>query len=46
MELSFFTNFSATLAAQEAELNTLQGEISSSVTVQTPEDNPSAFDSR
>lgn len=44
MELSFFTNFSATLTAQEAELNTLQEEISSGVAVQTPEQNPSAFE--
>ncbi|HVE22004.1 MAG TPA: flagellar hook-associated protein FlgL [Acidocella sp.] len=44
MDLAFFTNFSASLTAQEAELNTLQEEISSGVAVQTPEQNPSAFE--
>ena len=32
------------LTAQEAELNTLEAEISSGVAVQTPEQNPSAFE--
>src|SRR3984885_11610171 len=44
MDLAFFTNFSASLTAQESELNTLQEEISSGVAVQTPEENPSAFE--
>jgi flagellar hook-associated protein 3 FlgL len=44
MDLAFFTNFSASLTAQETELNTLQQEISSGVAVQTPEQDPSAFE--
>jgi flagellar hook-associated protein 3 FlgL len=44
MDLAFYTNFSTSLTAQESELNTLEEEISSGVAVQTPEQNPSAFE--
>ena len=44
MDLAFYTNFSTSLTAQESELNTLEQEISSGVAVQTPEQNPSAYE--
>jgi flagellar hook-associated protein 3 FlgL len=44
MDLAFYTNFSLSLTSQEAELSTLQEEISSGVAVQTPEQNPSAYE--
>jgi flagellar hook-associated protein 3 FlgL len=44
MDLAFYTNFSTSLTAQESELNTLEQEISSGIAVQTPEQNPSAYE--
>jgi flagellar hook-associated protein 3 FlgL len=44
MELSFFTNFANSITQQEAQINTLQEEISSGVSVQTPDQNPAAFE--
>ncbi len=40
---SFFTNFTSNLAAQEAQIGVLQNQISTGVTVQTPDQNPAAF---
>ena len=44
MELSFYTNFESSLTAQESELNTLEEEVSTGVAVQTPDQNPSAYE--
>lgn len=43
VQSSFFTNFTSNLAAQEAQIGVLQNQISSGVTVQTPDQNPAAF---
>jgi flagellar hook-associated protein 3 FlgL len=43
MDLNFYTNFSASLAQQEAQLNALQQQVSTGLTVQTPDQNPAAF---
>lgn len=45
MDLSFYSNFSNSLAAQEAQINNLQQQISSGLTVQTPDQNPGAYES-
>jgi flagellar hook-associated protein 3 FlgL len=44
MDLSFYSNFSASLAAQEAQINALQQQISTGLTVQTPDQNPAAYE--
>jgi len=44
MDLSFYTNFNSNLAAQEAQLNTLQQQISTGLAVQTPDQNPAAYE--
>jgi flagellar hook-associated protein 3 FlgL len=44
MDVSFYTNFTNSLTQQEAQINTLQQEISSGVTVQTPDQNPAAYE--
>ena len=44
MDVSFYTNFSNSLMQQEAQINTLQEQIASGVTVQTPDQNPAAFE--
>jgi flagellar hook-associated protein 3 FlgL len=44
MDLSFYSNFSSSLAAQEAQLNVLQQQISTGLTVQTPDQNPAAYE--
>ncbi len=44
MDLSFYTNFNTTLAAQEAQINKLQQQISSGLAVQTPDQNASAYE--
>jgi flagellar hook-associated protein 3 FlgL len=44
MDLAFFTNFSSSLAQQEAQINTLQQQISTGLTVQTPDQNPAAYE--
>ncbi len=43
MQSSFFTNFSSGLAAQETQLATFQQQISTGLAVQTPDQNPAAF---
>ncbi len=45
MDLSFYSNFSNSLAAQEAQINNLQQQISSGLSVQTPDQNPGAYES-
>jgi flagellar hook-associated protein 3 FlgL len=44
MDLSFYTNFESSLTAQENLLNTLVEESSTGIAVQTPDQNPSAFE--
>jgi flagellar hook-associated protein 3 FlgL len=44
MDLSFYTNFSADLAQQEAQIGVLQQEVSTGVAVQTPDQNPAAYE--
>jgi flagellar hook-associated protein 3 FlgL len=44
MDLAFYTNFSNSLATQEAQINALQAEISTGLAVQTPDQNPAAFE--
>jgi flagellar hook-associated protein 3 FlgL len=43
MQLSFYTNFTASEAKQQALLNTLEQQISTGVSVNTPDQNPAAF---
>jgi flagellar hook-associated protein 3 FlgL len=44
MDLSFYTNFSNSLAQQETLLNSLQQQISTGLAVQTPDQNPAAYE--
>ncbi len=44
MDLSFYANFSSSVAAQEAQLNALQSQISTGLAVQTPDQNPAAYE--
>jgi len=44
MDLSFYSNFTSSLAAQEAQINVLQQQISTGLTVQTPDQNPAAYE--
>ncbi len=44
MDLSFYSNFSNSLAAQEAQINKLQQQISTGLSVQTPDQNPAAYE--
>jgi flagellar hook-associated protein 3 FlgL len=44
MDLSFYTNFNTSLAQQEAQLNLLQQQIATGLTVQTPDQNPAAYE--
>lgn len=44
MQLSFYSNFAANLVSQEAQLNTLQQQIATGTAVQTPDQNPTAFE--
>ncbi len=44
MDLSLFTSFTASLTAQEAQIAQLQQQISSGVAVQTPDQNPAAYE--
>jgi len=43
MELSFYTNFAASITQQENQLNTLEQQISTGVAVQTPDQNPAVY---
>ncbi|HEY1858031.1 flagellar hook-associated protein FlgL [Acidocella sp.] len=44
MDLAFYTNFATSLVAQENQLNTLEQEVATGVAVQTPDQNPSAWE--
>ena len=44
MELSFYSNFTTTLTTQEAQINALQQQISTGLKVQTPDQNPAAYE--
>lgn len=44
MDLSLFTSFTNSLAQQEAQINQLQQQISSGLAVQTPDQNPAAYE--
>lgn len=44
MNLSFYTNFNNSLAQQEAQINTLQQQVSTGLAVQTASQNPAAFE--
>jgi flagellar hook-associated protein 3 FlgL len=44
MELLFFTNFGNSIAQQEAQLNALEQQVATGVAVQTPDQNPSAYE--
>jgi flagellar hook-associated protein 3 FlgL len=44
MSASLYTNFTASIAAQDAQINTLEQEISTGYAVQTPDQNPAAFE--
>ncbi|MBU6418104.1 MAG: flagellar hook-associated protein FlgL [Proteobacteria bacterium] len=44
MELSFYSNFTNTLTAQEAQISALQQQISTGLKVQTPDQNPAAYE--
>jgi flagellar hook-associated protein 3 FlgL len=45
MDLAFYTNFSNSLTQQEAQVSQLQTQISTGYTVQTPDQNPGAWES-
>jgi flagellar hook-associated protein 3 FlgL len=44
MDLAFYTGFNTSLALQEAQINTLQQQISTGLAVQTPDQNPAEFE--
>ncbi len=44
MELSFYSNFNNTVATQEAQINLLQQQIATGLAVQTPDQNPAAYE--
>ncbi|WP_419759404.1 flagellar hook-associated protein FlgL [Acidisoma sp.] len=44
MSASLYTNFTASIASQDSLINTLEEEISTGYAVQTPEQNPAAFE--
>jgi flagellar hook-associated protein 3 FlgL len=44
MSASLYTNFTASVASQDALINTLEAEISTGYSVQTPDQNPAAFE--
>ncbi len=44
MELSFYTNFESSLTLQETQLNTLEQQVATGVSVQTPDQNPTAYE--
>lgn len=44
MQLSFYSNFTSTLAAQETRINALQQQISTGLKVQTPDQDPAAYE--
>lgn len=44
MDLSLFTSFTNSLSTQEAQINQLQQQISSGLAVQTPDQNPTAYE--
>ena len=44
MSASLYTNFTTNITAQDAQINTLEQEISTGYSVQTPDQNPAAFE--
>jgi flagellar hook-associated protein 3 FlgL len=44
MSASLYTNFTASIGSQDALINTLEEEISTGYAVQTPDQNPAAFE--
>jgi len=44
MSASLFTNFSASISSQDTLINSLEEEISTGYSVQTPDQNPAAFE--
>jgi flagellar hook-associated protein 3 FlgL len=44
MSASLYTNFTASIASQDALINTLEEEVSTGYSVQTPDQNPAAFE--
>ena len=44
MSASLYTNFTANIAAQDAQINTLEQELATGYSVQTPDQNPGAFE--
>jgi flagellar hook-associated protein 3 FlgL len=44
MSASLFTNFNASITAQDAQISKLEEEISTGYAVQTPDQNPAAFE--
>jgi flagellar hook-associated protein 3 FlgL len=44
MSASLYTNFSASITAQDAQINTLEQQIATGYAVQTPDQNPAAFE--
>jgi flagellar hook-associated protein 3 FlgL len=44
MDLAFYTNFSANLTAQESQLNNLQEQVSTGVSVSSPAQGPAAYE--
>jgi len=44
MDLAFYTNFASGVAQQESQLTTLQSEVSTGIAVQSPSQNPAAFE--
>jgi flagellar hook-associated protein 3 FlgL len=44
MSASLYTNFTANITAQEAQINTLEQELATGYSVQTPDQNPGAFE--
>jgi flagellar hook-associated protein 3 FlgL len=45
MELSFYTNFETSITQQEATLNTLEEQISTGISVNSPDQNPAVYES-
>jgi flagellar hook-associated protein 3 FlgL len=44
MSASLYTNFNATIASQDALIDTLENELSTGYAVQTPDQNPAAYE--
>jgi len=44
MNLAFYTNFASTISQQEAQLNKLEQQTATGLAVQTPDQNPAAYE--